>query len=75
MIIAGNGIYERCCDCGGLVKINKFMFGGLHVCVSAEQRAWNEYQRQEGRRLLHNQMNSTFPTPLGQSGLSPHKGE
>ena len=32
MITAGNGIYERCPDCGKLVKLNKFLFGSLHIC-------------------------------------------
>ena len=31
-IVAGNGIYEKCRDCGQMVKINKFLFGDLHFC-------------------------------------------
>lgn len=38
MIIAGNGIYEKCCDCGKLVKINKFLFGSLHLCLTEEEK-------------------------------------
>lgn len=39
MIIAGNGIYERCADCGNLVKLNKWIFGGLHFCLTDEERS------------------------------------
>lgn len=38
MIIAGNGIYMVCLWCGKLVKLNKFIFGSLHVCLSEEER-------------------------------------
>lgn len=39
MIIAGNGIYARCADCGKLVKLNKWGIGSMHFCVSPEERA------------------------------------
>jgi len=32
MIVAGSGIYEMCACCNKIVKINKFLFGGLHFC-------------------------------------------
>lgn len=32
IIKAGNGLYTKCSDCGKMVKINKFIFGGLHFC-------------------------------------------
>lgn len=31
-IIAGNKIYDRCKKCNKMVRINKFIFGGLHIC-------------------------------------------
>ena len=37
MIIVGNKIYERCADCGALVRVNKFLFGALHICLSPEE--------------------------------------
>lgn len=37
MIIVGNGIYSHCPTCGSLVKINKFLFGSLHVCLTDEE--------------------------------------
>ena len=36
MIVAGNKIYDVCQKCGELVKINKFLFGSMHLCVSDE---------------------------------------
>lgn len=40
MIVAGNSIYERCGDCGQLVK-NKSFFGTLHVCDAPQERQRN----------------------------------
>ena len=34
MIVAGNKIYETCGKCGGLVQINKWLFGSIHYCWS-----------------------------------------
>jgi len=28
----GNGIYSMCRKCYGLVKINKWFFGSIHLC-------------------------------------------
>ena len=39
MFVAGNGIYERCADCGQLVRLNKWLFGSLHCCLTDEDRA------------------------------------
>ena len=38
MIVSGNGIYEICADCGRLVKLNKWLFGSLHLCLTEEDR-------------------------------------
>jgi len=32
MIIAGGKIYDTCGDCGQLVRVNKPLFGSLHIC-------------------------------------------
>lgn len=42
MIIAGSHLYENCADCGKLVRVNKPIFGSLHVCLSSEERAMKE---------------------------------
>lgn len=39
MIVAGNGIYEFCRDCGHYVKMNKWLFGSAHFCITSEERA------------------------------------
>lgn len=28
----GNGIYQRCGNCGDIIKLNKFILGDIHVC-------------------------------------------
>lgn len=38
MIIMGNSIYQRCNECGQLVKLNKFIVGSLHLCVTDEEK-------------------------------------
>lgn len=35
--IVGNKIYCRCAECGSLVKLNKFIFGDLHFCLTDEE--------------------------------------
>lgn len=32
IITAGNGLYSTCSKCGKIVKLNKFLFGSLHIC-------------------------------------------
>lgn len=63
MIIAGSGIYETCEHCNKMVKVNKFLFGGLHVCVPSEEYARTsqlgrnrmlELERQDYERGLRN---------------------
>jgi hypothetical protein len=31
------GIYDHCAKCGRLVKLNKFIFGDLHICAEEEK--------------------------------------
>ena len=45
----GDRAYIRCSDCQKMVQLNKPVFGGLHVCVSACQKA----QRETGRPDFH----------------------
>lgn len=35
-IVAGSGIYVLCPDCEKLVKVNKWLFGSLHICAGEE---------------------------------------
>ena len=35
----GNKLYERCPDCGKIVCLNKFLFGGIHICLTPEEKA------------------------------------
>ena len=37
IVRVGNKLYAVCKECGCIVRINKFLFGSLHVC--AEQAA------------------------------------
>lgn len=32
------GIYDRCAKCGRIVKLNKFLFGDLHICAGEEEK-------------------------------------
>jgi len=32
------GLYDTCSKCGRLVKLNKFLFGDLHICAVDEER-------------------------------------
>lgn len=43
MIVAGNGIYEKCGWCGQLVKLNKFIFGSLHPCIERPETGTQQY--------------------------------
>lgn len=44
MIVAGTGIYERCGYCMKLVKVNKFIFGDMHICLSESDRNAIDYE-------------------------------
>ena len=43
MIIAGNNIYDTCGKCYKLVKINKTIFGSLHVCRERPELSNHQY--------------------------------
>lgn len=38
MMIVGNYLVERCGLCGKYVRLNKWMFGSLHLCVDTPPR-------------------------------------
>lgn len=31
------GLYDQCAKCGRLVKLNKFLFGDLHLCAGEDE--------------------------------------
>lgn len=33
----GRGLYTMCTDCGKIIKLNKFMLGSLHLCLTDEE--------------------------------------
>lgn len=45
--VVGESIYMICEDCKTLVKLNKWLFGSLHFCLSSEERQQKQkdYQR------------------------------
>jgi len=54
----GNAIYDVCGTCGQIVRVNKFVFGSAHVCLSDEEERlipkWRIRQEAErNRRILH----------------------
>ena len=38
LIITGRGIYMWCKWCDKLVKMNKFILGSLHICLTEEEK-------------------------------------
>ena len=36
IIKVGNKLYAKCKECGSLVRINKPIFGSLHVCAEPD---------------------------------------
>ena len=40
--VHGNSFYGICDACGKLVKVNKFFFGSLHICLTEEEIRQNE---------------------------------
>ena len=63
MIVAGNGVYDRCRACGQLVRLNKTLFGSLHFCLTDE-----ELRAKRGSQLLHNQLNIAAHPKATQTG-------
>lgn len=49
MIFAGNQIWDHCQICGKFVRINKPIFGSLHICLSEEEI--REKQSKPSRQL------------------------
>jgi len=37
MVIAGNRVYQRCADCGKLVRMTG-IFAGIHLCLTDEEK-------------------------------------
>jgi len=37
-LIVGNGVYMWCKWCDKLVKMNKFILGSLHICLTEEEK-------------------------------------
>ena len=56
MIVAGNCIYDTCPICGKLVKLNKFIFGALHICLSDEEVT---ERRKHAAAAIQNQLAAT----------------
>ena len=38
LVFVGRGVYGRCNRCGCLVKVNKILFGSLHLCTNNPTR-------------------------------------
>ena len=51
-IVAGNKIYQRCGICGQLVQTNKFLLGGLHICLSDDEIV-ERIRQQQKPQLTH----------------------
>lgn len=47
VLIVGASMYSTCDKCGTFVKINKFIFGSLHICVSEEKANMNVGKRKQ----------------------------
>jgi hypothetical protein len=39
MIVTHGKIYETCAACGKLVRLNKPVFGSMHLCATEEEQA------------------------------------
>lgn len=52
--IVGGKWYGQCTDCGKIVRINKPIFGSLHVCLNDDERVQKHRARQEADFLLRN---------------------
>ena len=38
ILVASGKIYRVCADCGDLVRVNKPIFGSIHLCTTEEER-------------------------------------
>lgn len=46
----GNSWYNRCSECEQYVKLNKFLFGSFHLCLTDEESAL----KRQGRLKITN---------------------
>lgn len=37
LVRIGNSVFGLCSDCLALIKVNKFIFGSLHLCLTEEE--------------------------------------
>jgi len=55
MRIIGGRLFDVCRDCGGIVRLDKPLFGSLHICTTDEEREahprkiWTEYKRMKAK--------------------------
>lgn len=42
LFVVGHRIYSICRYCGGIVRVDKPLFGSLHFCLTDEQRKERE---------------------------------
>lgn len=77
-MIVGNYIVERCFACGKMVRTNKWIFGGLHICAPEEVRRqrFEEQQHRQHiaeldmmRRAAFAQQQATAPWPIPDQAL------
>ena len=40
MIRDGGKLYDVCWYCLKLIRVNKVLFGSMHVCITPEKREW-----------------------------------
>ena len=67
MIVTGGKIYETCGRCGKLVRLNKPIFGSLHVCGRGRESRFDEQCRVDRRnaRKIMRQALSALGLPRG----------
>lgn len=47
MIFAGKQIWEVCADCNQWVRLNKPLFGSLHICLTEDEIKEKNRQKNE----------------------------
>lgn len=38
VVAVGGKLYGRCADCRSIVRVDKWLFGSLHLCVDQKRR-------------------------------------
>lgn len=75
MIFTGQKVFGVCQDCGKVVRIDKFLFGSMHLCLSPEERQAKQASQVEVVPMTEDQIKDhlmrTFP-PEAISGLVKH---